>query len=85
MTLWMLYAMLFGVLALAGGFALERGARLVGLPGRFVWLAMLVAAVGAPLALPSIPKERMSIEFAAPVAGTSATIGAATALATQRS
>jgi TonB family protein len=85
MTLWMLYAVLFGALALAGGLALERGARLVRLPGRFAWLTMLVIAVGAPLALPSIPRERPSIESAAVVTGTSASIGAATALATQRS
>ena len=54
MTLWMLYAILFGCLAAAAGFALERGARSLKIPTRFVWLAMLLVAIVLPFGLPMI-------------------------------
>lgn len=54
MTLWMLYAIAFGALAAGAGLALERGARALAVPSRFVWLTLLVIAMSAPFALSSL-------------------------------
>ena len=57
MTMWMLYATLFGVLALVAGLALERSARALSLPTRFTWIAMLVVGIAAPLMLPLVARS----------------------------
>lgn len=54
MTIWMLYAIVVGGLVAAAGLAVERGARGIGRPTRFIWFACLALAVVVPLALPSI-------------------------------
>jgi TonB family protein len=66
MTLWMLYAILFGCLAAAAGLALERGARSLKVPTRFVWLAVLLVAIALPFGLPMISANtalRTTVEF----------------------
>ena len=57
MTLWMLYAILFGALALGAALALDRGARALALPTRFVWMTALLVAVAMPFALPLVPRD----------------------------
>jgi TonB family protein len=85
MTLWMLYAILFGTLAAGAGLALERGARAVAVPTRFIWLALLLAGIGVPFTLPSLthrPVASETVEFV-PKAGAAA--GPITTLSVQSS
>jgi TonB family protein len=49
MTLWMLYAILFGTLGIGAGLGLERAAKALGLATRFVWLAIVAIALIGPL------------------------------------
>lgn len=78
MTLWMLYAILFGTIAAVAGFALERGARSLKIPTRFVWLAVLFIAIALPLGLPRFTSEPPSARKAAFTEGPAATAGAVT-------
>ena len=44
---WMMYSILIGGLAIFAAHALENAARVVGKPSRWIWLAALVATIGA--------------------------------------
>jgi TonB family protein len=52
MTIWMAYAMVLGTVAAVAGLMLEGAARALRRPTRFAWLAALVLAIAAPIALP---------------------------------
>lgn len=82
MTLWMLYAMLFGALATAAGFALERGARALARPSRFVWVAALAASVAGPMLIPAARSGAWTDERVEFVQTRGAVVGAPTPLAT---
>jgi TonB family protein len=85
MTLWMLYAIVFAAIATGSGFALERGARAVKLPARYIWMLLLLIGVSAPVAAPSLAGHvptGASVEF---VGRTAATAGPVIPLAMQAS
>jgi TonB family protein len=51
MTIWMLYAIVFGLLTLVAAQALSLAVRAMGRPARFVWVAALAVAAVGPLVL----------------------------------
>jgi TonB family protein len=85
MTLWMLYAAMFGVIGVCAGFALERGARAMGRATRFVWLAVIAIALAGPLVLPLSNSAGSLSERVEVVQASGAQVGTAAAIATSPS
>jgi beta-lactamase regulating signal transducer with metallopeptidase domain len=54
MLLWIAYAMLVGALAALGAFAVDRAARLVRIPTRWVWAAAIALAIGLSMRPPEV-------------------------------